>query len=170
LRRSVFKLLKNLSITALSQQFPRRLILGVIFNFANKFLNSKADFEHPDLNGTLTGSYLAADVETIKTFIIKELHRPLSDLKLIVVTHMHPDHAGAAHVLRKKTYSQIACANVPGHWYTGLDGLLMHLTDMALTRWVAKRKNKPVKNIWYSSKLKPDIKINDGEILPGFTE
>jgi glyoxylase-like metal-dependent hydrolase (beta-lactamase superfamily II) len=111
-----------------------------------------------------------ADVETIKTFITEELQRPFSDLKLIVVTHMHPDHAGAAHVLRKKTGCKIATANVSGHWYTGVDGLLMHFTDMALTRWVAKRKNKSAKKLWYSSKLKPDIKINDGEVLPGFAE
>ena len=34
-----------------------------------------------------------ADVETVSQFITETLHRPLSDLKLIVVTHMHPDHA-----------------------------------------------------------------------------
>jgi len=37
-----------------------------------------------------------ADVETISYFITGSLKRPLSHLKLVVSTHMHPDHAGAA--------------------------------------------------------------------------
>ncbi len=111
-----------------------------------------------------------ADVSTLHSFITDTLKRPFSDLSLVVVTHMHPDHAGAAHKLRELTGCKIAAANVNGDWYQGIDGFLMHLTDIALTRWVAKRKGKPSKNIWYSAKLKPDIKLNDGDLLPGFDD
>lgn len=111
-----------------------------------------------------------ADVSLINHFITDTLQRPLTDLHLIVVTHMHPDHAGAAHKLREITGCKIASANVEGQWYSGVDGKLMHLTDLLLTRWVANRKKQPQRWLWYSSKLSPDYKLNDNESLPGFDD
>ena len=83
---------------------------------------------------------------------------------------MHPDHAGAAHKLRKITGCKIASANVSGQWYSGFDGKLMHLTDILLTRWVANRIKQPQRWLWYSSKLSPDYKLNNNESLPGFDD
>jgi glyoxylase-like metal-dependent hydrolase (beta-lactamase superfamily II) len=111
-----------------------------------------------------------ADVSLIKHFITDTLQRQLTDLHLIVVTHMHPDHAGAAHKLRKITGCKIAAANVEGQWYSGFDGKLMHLTDLLLTRWVANRIKRPQRWLWYSSKLSPDYKLNNNESLPGFDD
>lgn len=111
-----------------------------------------------------------ADIPMLKHFIVGTLHRPFSDLKLVVVTHMHPDHAGAANKLRCLTGCKIAAANVSGQWYAGIDGKLMHLTDLLLAKWVAKRMRKPRRNIWYSSKLEADYKLDDGDMLPGFPE
>ena len=111
-----------------------------------------------------------ADVSLIKHFICDTLQRPLTDLELIVVTHMHPDHAGAAHKLRQITGCKIASANVDGQWYSGFDGKLMHLTDLLLTRYVANKKKQPQRWLWYSSKLSPDYKLNDDEYLPGFDD
>ncbi|MCH2057465.1 MAG: MBL fold metallo-hydrolase [Thalassotalea sp.] len=109
-----------------------------------------------------------ADVDLVTGFITEELDLPTSALTLIVVTHMHPDHAGAAHKLRKITGAKIASANVDGHWYSGLDGKLMHLTDIALANWVGQRKGKAKTNLWYNPKLSPDFKLNDQEALPIF--
>jgi glyoxylase-like metal-dependent hydrolase (beta-lactamase superfamily II) len=111
-----------------------------------------------------------SDVIMLKQFITQNLQRPFSDLTLVVVTHMHPDHAGAANKLRKITGCKIATANVSGQWYSGLEGRIMHLTDIFLAKWVAKRMKKPRVNIWYSSQLNADYKLNDGEQLPGFSE
>ena len=111
-----------------------------------------------------------ADVPLIKSFITEQLALSFSALKLVVVTHMHPDHAGAAHKLRKLTGCRIAAANVEGHWYSGLDGKLMHLTDIALANYVGQRKGKSKTNLWYNPKLAPDIKLNDGETIPGFSD
>ena len=111
-----------------------------------------------------------ADIPVIKTFITQILQRSFSDLKLVVVTHMHPDHAGAAHKLRDLTGCSIAASNVEGQWYQGFDGKLMHLTDMILAKWVAKRLNKPASKVWYPSKLNPDYKLDDGQGLPDFED
>lgn len=125
--------------------------------------------EYPDKLLLLDGA-CRVDVETICHFITESLKRPLSHLKLVVSTHMHPDHAGAAEKLRKKTGCDIASADVAGHWYSGLDGIMMFLTDMALAKWVAKRKGKQARLLWYNRKLKPTIKLQDGQPLPGFKD
>ena len=136
------------------------------------------------LNGYIQTIYLAeyedklllldgcsrADVDLILSYITETLKRPLSHLKLIVVTHMHPDHAGAAIPLRRETGCLIAMSNTKGDWYHGIDGFLMHLTDIMLTKWVAKRKGKTIKNIWYKRKFKPDVFLNDEDDLPGFPD
>ena len=41
---------------------------------------------------------------------------------------------------------------------------------MLLAKWVAKRMKKPRNNMWYSSQLIADYKLDDGEELPGFSE
>lgn len=125
--------------------------------------------EYPDRLLLLDGC-CRSDISLLKNFIINSLQRPFSDLTLVVVTHMHPDHAGAANKLRKITGCKVATANVNGQWYSGLDGRLMHLTDMFLTKWVAKRMKRPHGKIWYSSQLIADYKLDDGEALPGFPE
>ena len=125
--------------------------------------------EYPDKLLLLDGC-CRADVSQIKHFINDTLGRPLSDLQLVVVTHMHPDHAGAAHKLREVTGCKIASANVEGQWYSGFDGKLMHITDLLLTRYVANKKKQRQRWLWYSSKLKPDFTLNDKDYLPGFDD
>nr|WP_164837324.1 MBL fold metallo-hydrolase [Vibrio alfacsensis] len=111
-----------------------------------------------------------ADIPNLKDFIEHQLHRPFSELKLVVVTHMHPDHAGAAHKLRDLTGCKVLAAKRERHWYGGLDGWFMHLTDLVLARWMANRMRKPKRNLWYSRKLRPDIELVDGDVIPGFED
>ncbi|MFQ3189874.1 MAG: glyoxylase-like metal-dependent hydrolase (beta-lactamase superfamily II) [Paraglaciecola sp.] len=111
-----------------------------------------------------------ADISMLETFITGNLSRLLSDLKLIVVTHMHPDHAGAAHKLRKLTGCKIASANMSSQWYRGLSGRFAHLVDIALATWVASRMGKVRKNLWYSPHLKTDYALTDQDTLPGFDD
>lgn len=111
-----------------------------------------------------------ADVSSVLEFIRHTLKRPVQDLKLITVTHMHPDHAGGAHTLRKLTGCQIATGDAERAWYRGLHGRTMHLTDIALTWYVARRQGKKMKHLWYSPILKPDVILHDGDTLPGFDD
>lgn len=111
-----------------------------------------------------------ADIPILRHYITHELGRPFSSLSCVVVTHMHPDHAGAAHKLRQLTGCQLVSSQRDNPWYHGADGVLMHLTDIALARWVARRKGKPKRNLWYPRKLAPDVTLLDGETIPGFAD
>jgi len=111
-----------------------------------------------------------ADVTMLSEFIAQILQRPLSDLKTLIVTHMHPDHAGAAHKLRQLTGCVIVSADKPTQWYRGFNGLLMHWIDMALTVYVAKRLKKPWENVWYGRTLQPDVKAKAGDPVPHFPD
>lgn len=111
-----------------------------------------------------------ADVNTVADFIQQQLGLPLSALKLIVVTHMHPDHAGGAHFLRRKTGALIACHPKARLWYAGLLGRTAHMIDVSLTWWVANRLGKPKRHIWYNPILKPDLILTDEQLLPDFPD
>ncbi|MCV2885877.1 MBL fold metallo-hydrolase [Aestuariibacter sp. AA17] len=111
-----------------------------------------------------------ADVELIHTFVSESLHRPITDLKIVVVTHMHPDHAGAAEALRKLAGCRILTSEKPHHWYSGLHGMLMYTTDLLLTFWVASRLKKPKRNLFYSPFLEPDIVAEEGMRIPEFED
>ncbi len=111
-----------------------------------------------------------ADVPLLEHYIQTELQRSMQDLKVIIVTHMHPDHAGAASTLRDKYGCQILSALKPRQWYRGIGGRIMHLTDIALSFWVAGRLGRARKNLWYSPFLIPDIVPNDEMRVPGFEE
>ncbi|GAA5188446.1 MBL fold metallo-hydrolase [Ferrimonas gelatinilytica] len=110
------------------------------------------------------------DVGRILRFIRDQLQRPIGDLKLVVVTHMHPDHAGAATRLREITGCRIAAGAAPGQWYGGFLGRLMHLADVGLAQYVASRQQRPLRNIWYPACLSADLHLNDGDLLPEFPD
>lgn len=111
-----------------------------------------------------------ADVSTVCEYISSTLHRPLSDLSLIVVTHMHPDHAGGAQLLSTRSGARIACHPKAPNWYRGLTGRIAHAIDVALTWWVASRLGKPKRHIWYKPTFTPDIQLEDTQCLPDFSD
>jgi glyoxylase-like metal-dependent hydrolase (beta-lactamase superfamily II) len=108
------------------------------------------------------------DVNLLKQFITQQLNRPITDLKIVIVTHMHPDHAGAAHKLRKISNCKIVAADKPHPWYKGFVGYIMFLTDIILTHWVARRIGKSFKSVWFPRVLKPDLKLKTNDEVPGF--
>lgn len=125
--------------------------------------------EYPDKCMLLDGCS-RADFSTVKRFFADELKRPLSDLRVVVVTHMHPDHAGCAHYFRLKTACKIVSADKPFQWYRGIQGRLSHLMDIGLAYWVANKMKRPKRNIWYSPKLQADYYLGDGDSIPEFED
>ena len=57
-----------------------------------------------------------ADIEVIEKFCTETLHRPVSDIKIAIVSHMHPDHSGAAPLLRKKYGTKITAYKNIDQW------------------------------------------------------
>ncbi|MGF1720764.1 MBL fold metallo-hydrolase [Vibrio kyushuensis] len=125
--------------------------------------------EYPDKLMLLDGAS-RADIPRIKAFIENCLCRTFNDLKTVVVTHMHPDHAGGAHLLRKQTGCKLVSANKEQDWYAGFEGIVMHLTDLALAKWMAKRMGAKRAALWYPRRLKPDYKLSHGEAIPQFED
>ncbi|WP_163133904.1 MBL fold metallo-hydrolase [Agarivorans sp. Alg241-V36] len=111
-----------------------------------------------------------ADVAMLRRYICEELARPFSQLKLVMVTHMHPDHAGGASYLQRRFKLSIAGAEHPGEWYQGIAGRCKHLVDLALAHYVAKRHRRAKANLWYSPKLTFTHRLKDGQRLPGFED
>ena len=102
--------------------------------------------------------------------IIRGMGRPISQLKTVVVTHMHPDHAGGAIELKKRTGCTIASAVKPKQWYGGVAGRLMYGVDVGLAYWVSNRQNKPFKNLLFPRTLHPDVALSEGDAVPHFAD
>lgn len=111
-----------------------------------------------------------SDVERIELFITETLNRPMGDLKLMIVTHAHPDHAGAAPILRKRYGIPIAAPPGVDRWYAGFTGWLQHLIDTALAWFVVLRSKRPYRRMWYARKVRPDILLHENTAIPGFEE
>lgn len=136
------------------------------------------------LDGYIQSTYLAVypdkimlldggsrpDVTKVLGYIKTTLHRPITDLKVVVVTHMHPDHAGGAQKFREATGCMIVSADKKDQWYKGVSGRAMHLVDMSLAHYVARRQGRSPKNLYYPAHLKPDICVKDGDRVPEFDD
>ncbi len=110
------------------------------------------------------------DIEKIENFITKKLERSMSDLKLIVSTHMHPDHAGAAPFLRKKYNIPIAANEEVDQWYSGIGGAFQHRFDILMALYVVRKQKKTIRNISFPRKIKPDYLLKDNDSLPFFSD
>ena len=78
---------------------------------ACKFTKSKATFPHYILLNTNINfcclTSCRCDLRVVQEFIEEKLERTMQDLKLVLVTHMHPDHAGGAHLYQERLASQL---------------------------------------------------------------
>lgn len=126
--------------------------------------------EYPDKILLLDGCS-RPDAHTIKKFILNDLKRPISDLKLVIVTHIHPDHSGAVQILRKWTGCKIAHASgIEKDWYAGFKGFVYYVSDVFLANVLAFVKKKPIRNLWFNRKIKYDIELQNKQFLPGFED
>lgn len=110
------------------------------------------------------------DVDIVETYITQTLKRPMQDLKLVLISHMHPDHAGGAHLFQRRYACKVASVDSRQQWYGGISGRIAHWIDIALALYVARKKGKKIKNIYYNPNLKPDVILNDDTAIPGFND
>ncbi len=78
-----------------------------------------------------------ADVDKVCQFITQTLGRPLSDLKLIVVTHMHPDHAGGNKTIVEATGATIT-APQEVEKLSPIDRIVGNGDSVSLGDWTAR--------------------------------
>lgn len=119
----------------------------------------------------LLDSGCVCDVDVVLDFIKEEVGRSVDDLKLVVVTHAHPDHSGGANEFKDRGFT-IAGSSKCNDWYKGVEGLFTYLVDILLTYLVAMRvreKNK-FKSVFFPRKVDFDIELNDGDVLPEFSD
>jgi len=114
------------------------------------------------------------DTDQIADFVQSKLNRDIKDLKLTAVTHCHPDHAGAAHLLREKYSVPAAAPRDIDLWYSGIGGSLQHLSDTLQSQFMAKQMKPELKikseSLFYQRLLKPDYKLDDQSPLPFFSD
>ncbi|HOP64798.1 MAG TPA: MBL fold metallo-hydrolase [Spirochaetota bacterium] len=111
-----------------------------------------------------------ADVKVIEKFCIEQLNRPPSDIMLSVVTHMHPDHSGAAPILRKKYGTKIAAYKNIDQWYSGPTGWFQHKLDCIMAQIVAVRQKTKIRKVFSQRITRPDFLVSDRALLPFFPD
>lgn len=126
--------------------------------------------EYPD-KLLLFDSGCKADVDKVEKFVTQTLHRPITDLKLVVVSHPHPDHLGGAATFQKKWNIPIATNLETTRWYTGFHGRVNYLVDVLLTYYVGHRlKQSKRVDLFFQATIKPEHLISEGSRLPGFED
>lgn len=107
------------------------------------------------------------DVENVKKYIEDELNKKIDDLKLVIVTHAHPDHSGGAYFFQKRYGIKIAGPENINDWYRGISGFSTYFIDLLLTYMVAMRKTGHFRNILFPRKQNLDFIFKDNSFIPG---
>jgi glyoxylase-like metal-dependent hydrolase (beta-lactamase superfamily II) len=110
------------------------------------------------------------DVRRIDNFCREKLHRSPKQIKLAVVTHMHPDHAGGAVLLREKFGIPLAAHKDLDRWYAGPGGFIQKVIDCFLMQSVARRTRDKLERGLFNSKVQANYQLTDGEALPFFPD
>ncbi len=150
----------------------------------NKKLYSYGDFIVHEIEGYIGNIHLIEyeqgllmidsgcinDIKRIREYCHNIIKRPLTDVKLIIVSHLHPDHAGGAVRLRAKYNIPSAAHKNIDKWYSGLGGMLQHKVDSYLATVVAFRNKRKLERILYERKIRPDYLLVDEDVLPFFSD
>ena len=133
------------------------------------YIESLFLIEYPD-KLLLLDSGCRSDVSIVSKYIKEQLNRPMSDLKLVIITHAHPDHSGGAYYYQKRYGIPIAGTWKMNEWYSGFSGFITQIVDIFLTHYVAYKRKKSLKNIWFPRKLEFDHILEFDQPLPGFSD
>ncbi len=112
----------------------------------------------------------SSDYRALKNFIQGELKRNLSDIKLVIVSHIHPDHSGAAAILKRELNIPILAHGDINLWYAGFPGFLQHRFDHYMARFTAKRHALEGNRFIFPRKLDFDYESKHGTPIPFFED
>jgi hydroxyacylglutathione hydrolase len=115
-----------------------------------------------DKHITLIDTGLPHNTKKILSYISDELHRPPSDLKMIVLTHCHVDHIGNAQELRNLTGARIAAHQEDAEYISGKKALLMPRGVMQ----IISKLGAPLMKV---QPFQVDLVLNDGDKVAGLT-
>jgi glyoxylase-like metal-dependent hydrolase (beta-lactamase superfamily II) len=124
---------------------------------------------YPDKILVLDGG-CRCDVGKIETYITRKLKRDISNVKLVVASHAHPDHAGGSPLFSEKYGLPLAAPRNINTWYRGPMGFIQHKVDTFLGYYVARTFQRPFENMFYTRNVKIDHILDDGSSLPGFED
>jgi len=144
-----------------SDHFTLHIIPGYIENL---FL---VEYDHGLL---LLDCGAVSDVKRLEDFCREKLHRSPTEIKLAVVTHMHPDHAGGAVLLREKFGIPLAAHKDLDRWYAGPGGFMQKVIDCVLMQSVARRTRGKLEKGLFNSHVQADHLLADGDALPLFPD
>lgn len=92
----------------------------------------------------------------------------MDQLKLLTVTHLHPDHSGSAMSLSKQYRIPIAAPEEINLWYAGIRGTIQHMMDTLLAHIAARRRKMKLVRVSYPKKINVIYPLKDKNKLPGF--
>lgn len=110
------------------------------------------------------------DARPLAEFITGKMNCPIDRLKLIAVTHCHPDHAGAIGYLRRMYNIPVAAPADIDNWYSGIGGSLQHISDTLQSKYMARKMKSGFRILSYDRKIKPEYGLRDGDALPFFPD
>lgn len=109
---------------------------------------------------TLIDSGMARKPQKIQAYITDELHRSLSDVKTIIITHAHSDHTGGAGELRRMTGAKVAI-------HAGDADYLSGTRKMPIPKGVVGALIRIFGPLVKAENMDPDIILNDGDMVSG---
>ncbi|MDO4540695.1 MAG: MBL fold metallo-hydrolase [Syntrophomonadaceae bacterium] len=110
------------------------------------------------------------DVARLESYCREVIGRPMTDIKLAMVSHMHPDHAGGAHLLRGRYGIPLAAHYGIDGAYPGFAGLMQHKLERFMTRRMAQLRKMPRESLRFPRMLHPDYRLYNGDPLPFFED
>jgi glyoxylase-like metal-dependent hydrolase (beta-lactamase superfamily II) len=111
-----------------------------------------------------------SDAARVEKYCVNTLNRPVTDIRLCVASHAHPDHAGGAVELRKRHGIPVAAHPFIDRWYSGISGTLQHKVDCVMAHVVRAADRVSFQRIVSRRLVRPDIVLGDGGALPGFED
>lgn len=110
------------------------------------------------------------DYKRLESFIVNDLGRTMDDIRLIAVSHGHPDHSAGTFALRKKYGCVIAGHPDIDKWYRGFGGRAQQAADVIFSHITATQSGVPARRFWFRRTVRPDYTLSDGDALPGFKD